>query len=76
MILGAEGVIALNETEAEHYCELGVDDDRIAIIPNGIDLANILDLPVRVISGQRGHRRSQEIVLYLGRLDLTKGSIS
>lgn len=74
VILGAEGVIALNETEAEHYRELGVDDDRIAIIPNGIDLAEYPDLPVRGnFRATWGISDHAKIVLYLGRLDPTKG---
>ena len=74
VILGAAGVIALNETEAERYRELGVDEDRIAIIPNGIDLAEYPDLPARGRFREKwGIDDATKIVLYLGRLDPTKG---
>ncbi len=74
MILGASGVIALNETEAERYRALGVDEEKIAIIPNGIDLTEYPDLPAR--GGFRaawGIEDAAKVVLYLGRLDPTKG---
>lgn len=74
VILGAEAVIALNETEAERYRELGVDDERIAIIPNGIDLDEYPDLPLRgKFRVKWGVDSDTKIVLYLGRLDPTKG---
>lgn len=74
VILGAAGVIALNETEAERYRALGVDEEKIAIIPNGIDFTEYPDLPAR--GGFRtkwGIDDTAKVVLYLGRLDPTKG---
>ncbi|MBP7411682.1 glycosyltransferase [Methanoculleus sp. 10] len=74
VILGAAGVIALNETEAERYRKLGVDEERIAIIPNGIDFAEYPDLPTRGrFRAAWGIDDATKVVLYLGRLDPTKG---
>ncbi len=74
VILGAAGVIALNETEAERYRALGVAEERIAIVPNGIDLAEYPDLPARGrFRAAWGIDDATKIVLYLGRLDPTKG---
>jgi glycosyltransferase involved in cell wall biosynthesis len=74
VILGAAGVIALNETEAERYRELGVADEKIAIVPNGIDLAEYPSLPVRgAFRAAWGIDAAAKVVLYLGRLDPTKG---
>ncbi|MDK2891501.1 MAG: hypothetical protein PWR21_2133 [Methanoculleus sp.] len=74
VILGAAGVIALNETEAGRYRDLGVADERIAIVPNGIDLAEYPDLPARGrFRAAWGIDDATKIVLYLGRLDPTKG---
>lgn len=74
VILGAAGVIALNETEAERYRDLGIADERIAIIPNGIDLAEYPDLPARGrFRAAWGIDDAAKVVLYLGRLDPTKG---
>jgi glycosyltransferase involved in cell wall biosynthesis len=74
VILGAAGVIALNETEAERYRSLGVDGEKIAIVPNGIDLAEYPDLPARGrFRAAWGIEDAAKFVLYLGRLDPTKG---
>ncbi|BBL67624.1 glycosyltransferase [Methanoculleus chikugoensis] len=74
VILGAAGVIALNETEAERYRELGVADEKIAIFPNGIDLAEYPSLPARGrFRAAWGIDDATKVVLYLGRLDPTKG---
>ncbi len=74
VILGAAGVIALNETEAECYRDLGVAEERIGIIPNGIDLAEYPDLPAHGrFRAAWGIDDATKVVLYLGRLDPTKG---
>jgi len=74
IIFGAAGVIALNETEAERYRSLGVDGEKIAIVPNGIDLAEYPNLPARGrFRAAWGIDAAAKVVLYLGRLDPTKG---
>lgn len=74
VILGAAGVIALNETEAEGYRTLGVDEEKIVIFPNGIDLAEHPELPARGRFRRAwGIDDAAKVVLYLGRLDPTKG---
>ncbi len=74
VILGASGVIALNETEAECYRALGVAEEKIAIFPNGIDPAEHSDLPARGrFRAAWGIDGAARVVLYLGRLDPTKG---
>lgn len=74
VILGAAGVIALNETEAERYRELGVADEKITVVPNGIDLEEYPSLPVRgAFRAAWGIDAAAKVVLYLGRLDPTKG---
>jgi len=74
VLLGAAGVIALNETEAERYRDLGIAPEKIAIVPNGIDLAEHPALPVRgEFRTAWGIGDDAKVVLYLGRLDPTKG---
>jgi len=71
---GAAGVIALNDTEAERYRELGVAEEKIAVIPNGIDFAEYPDPPARGrFRAGWGIGDATKVVLYLGRLDPTKG---
>jgi len=74
VILGAAGVIALNETEAARYRALGVAEKKIAIVPNGIDFAEYPNLPARgSFRAAWGIDGATKVVLYLGRLDPTKG---
>ena len=74
VILGAAGVIALNETEAARYRALGVAEKKIAIVPNGIDFAEYPNLPARGrFRAAWGIDGATKVVLYLGRLDPTKG---
>lgn len=70
----ASKVIAITPTEAEQYRSMGVDENRIQIVPNGIDLAEYDSLP------QKGEFRrkysiteNEKIILYLGRLHQSKG---
>ena len=74
ILLDAAGVIALNETEAERYRALGIAEEKIAIVPNGIDLAEYPNLPPRGrFRAAWGIDDATRVVLYLGRFDPTKG---
>ena len=71
---GVSKVIALSWVEAEQYKSMGVPDEKIAIIPNGIDLSEYADLaPKGSFKKKVGVKRNQRIVLYLGRIHKTKG---
>lgn len=70
----ASRVIALTKTEAEQVKTMGVKEDKIAIVPNGINLSEYDNLP------KKGEFRKQysipddeKIVLFLGRIDPIKG---
>jgi glycosyltransferase involved in cell wall biosynthesis len=45
ILKGSSKVIALNHTEAEAYRSMGVNKDKIEILPNGIDLSKFSNLP-------------------------------
>ena len=67
-------VIALNKIEAEQYKSAGVPSDKIAIIPNGIDLEEYSNLPPKgAFKKNFGLEETEKIVLYLGRLNEIKG---
>ncbi|WP_321421171.1 glycosyltransferase [uncultured Methanobacterium sp.] len=70
----ASCVIALNETELTEYNLLGVPIDKIRLIPNGINLEKFKNLPCRG-KFRKKHKigEDEKIVLYLGRLNQTKG---
>lgn len=70
----ASKVIALTETEAEQYKKMGVDEDEIEIVPNGIDLSEYNDLPERgEFRKKYGIKGEEKIILYLGRIHEIKG---
>jgi glycosyltransferase involved in cell wall biosynthesis len=74
LLKNASRVIALNHSEAEQYRAMGVPEEKIAIIPNGIDLSEYVNLPP-----EGAFRRTfnipenMKIILYLGRVHKTKG---
>jgi glycosyltransferase involved in cell wall biosynthesis len=74
IIRGASKVIALNQTEAAELRLFGVPNEKIAIIPNGVDLAEYSDLPSKGSFKEKfGLNKNEKIVLYLGRIHEIKG---
>lgn len=74
ILRNASKVMALTETEAEQFRSMGVDQDKIEIVPNGIDPSEYSDLPPR--GGwrhQHGIGKDDRLILYLGRIHETKG---
>jgi len=67
-------VIALNNVEAEQYKAMGVPEENIAIIPNGIDLSEYSELPPKgAFKKKFGIPEDRKIILYLGRIHKIKG---
>ena len=65
---------ALNEVEREQFIDLGVDPQRIAILPNGVDLDQYQSLPS--FTGFRARFDIPEeapIILFLARVNKIKG---
>ena len=74
ILKSASKVIALTKTEAEQYKKMGVDETKIEIVPNGIDLSEYENLPDKGIFRQKyGIKSNEKIVLYLGRIHKIKG---
>jgi len=74
ILRSASKVIALTETEADYYKKFLVPEDKIVIIPNGIDLEEYNNLPeYGKFRMKYGLTNSDKICLYLGRLNKTKG---
>jgi glycosyltransferase involved in cell wall biosynthesis len=74
LLRDASKVIALSEVEAQQYRNIGVSDERITVIPNGIDLSEYEVLPPRgSFKGKFGIKDEEKIVLYLGRIHRDKG---
>jgi len=67
-------VIALNNVEAEQYKAMGVPEEKIAIIPNGIDLSEYAELPPKGAFKKKFNiPEDRKIILYLGRIHKIKG---
>jgi glycosyltransferase involved in cell wall biosynthesis len=74
LLRSASKVIALSRVEAEQYKDMGVPEEKIAIIPNGIDLSEYADLPPKGCFREKfGIKEEEKIVLYLGRIHRVKG---
>jgi len=70
----ASKVIALSRVEAEQYRRMGVPEEKIAIIPNGIDLSEYAELPPKGAFRKKFNiPEERKIVLYLGRIHKIKG---
>ena len=67
-------VIAVTNVEAEQFKMLGIKENKIKVIPNGIDLAEYVNLPPKGnFKRKHGLTENQEIILYLGRIHKIKG---
>lgn len=74
ILFDATKVVALNETEKEDYKKMDVDEDKIEIIPNGIDLSEYNNLPENGRFRKKfGIKDEEKIFLYLGRIHQIKG---
>jgi len=74
ILKNASKVIALTQMEANQYKEMGVSEDRVKIVPNGIDLSEYDNLPNRgEFRNKYGIKSNEKIVLYLGRIHKIKG---
>lgn len=74
IIKNASKVIALSQMEAQQYKNMGVPDEKIEIIPNGIDLSEYANLPPKdCFRNKFNIDEGKKIILYLGRIHKTKG---
>jgi glycosyltransferase involved in cell wall biosynthesis len=74
LLKDASKVIALTPTEAEQYMSMGVPKEKIAIIPNGIDLSEYAELPPKGSFKKKFNiPEDRKIILYLGRIHKIKG---
>lgn len=70
----ASKVIALTKTEAEQYKNMGVDEDKIKIITNGVDSSKYINLPERGKFREKyGIEYDEKLISYIGRVHETKG---
>jgi glycosyltransferase involved in cell wall biosynthesis len=74
LLKDASKVIALSPVEADQYRRMGVPEEKIAIIPNGVDLSEYANLPPKgAFKKKLGIPEDRKVILYLGRIHRTKG---
>jgi len=74
VLKGASKVIALSRVEADQYRGMGVPEEKIEVIPNGIDLSEYAKLPLKGSFKKRLNiPEDKKLILYLGRIHKTKG---
>lgn len=67
-------MLALTEEEAAQYKVMGVPEEKITIIPNGIDLTTYNILPEKGLFKEKNHiPQENKVILYLGRIHKIKG---
>ena len=70
----ASKLVALTPMEAAQYRNMGISEDKIEIIPNGIELSEFDNLPERGEFRRKYYLNDvQKVILYLGRIHKTKG---
>ena len=70
----AAKTVVLNKAEADQHRERGVPEEKMAVIPNGIDLSEYSSLPPKERIKERFRiPRNKKIILCLGRLHKIKG---
>ena len=70
----ASKFIALTPIEAAQYRTVGINEDQIEIIPNGIDLSEFNNLPAKgEFRRKHGLGDNQRIILFVGRIHQAKG---
>jgi glycosyltransferase involved in cell wall biosynthesis len=74
MLKGAAKLIAVTPAETSQYRNVGVAEDRVEIVPNGIDLSEFAILPKKgEFRRKHGLGESEKVILFLGRIHMIKG---
>jgi len=74
ILRNASTAIALSQLEANQYKVVGVPEEKIEVIPNGIDLSEYADPPPKgSFRNKFAIDDNEKIVLYLGRIHKLKG---
>ncbi|MGB3345739.1 MAG: glycosyltransferase family 4 protein [Candidatus Humimicrobiia bacterium] len=66
-------LIAVSKVEVEQYKKIGVDDNKIVLIPNGLDVERFKNLPKHGQFREKHGIKENHIILFLGRIHKIKG---
>lgn len=74
LLTGANKLIALTNQEKEDYRKIGIQEDKITVIPNGINIDDFKLLPDRNNSREKfGVKENEILLLFIGRVHPKKG---
>ena len=74
LLRNASKVIAISKQEAKDFLSMGVPQEKIEVIPNGIDLSEYQNLPEKgAFKKKYSIDADEKIILYLGRIHQLKG---
>ena len=74
ILQGASKVFALTEVEKEQYLKMGVEEDRIEIVPLGINIEEYSDLPEEGIFREKFKiSKDDKLIIFIGRVHEIKG---
>jgi glycosyltransferase involved in cell wall biosynthesis len=74
LLQNASRCIAVSKVERDQYLKMGIPENKIEIIPNGIDVSEYETLPEHgKFRKKYGIAADEKIILYLGRLHKRKG---
>jgi glycosyltransferase involved in cell wall biosynthesis len=74
LLRNASKIITSSNKEAEQFLSIGIQKDRIAIIPNGVEIKEFEKLPLKGKFKEKYKILKEErFILYLGRLHRIKG---
>jgi glycosyltransferase involved in cell wall biosynthesis len=70
----AKKLIALTQIELEQYKSFGINEEKIEIVANGIDLKEFDNLPKKGnFKNKFGIKENESLILYLGQIHKVKG---
>lgn len=69
----ASQLIAVSNIEVDQYKQIGIPDEKIIVIPNGIDTESFRTLPKNGIFKKKYGISEKHVILFLGRLNEIKG---
>lgn len=73
LLRNSSKLLALTRSEAKKCAQLGIDQYKIAVIPNGIDPTDFSNVPEKDEFRSQYGINEQNIILYLGRVNRRKG---
>ena len=69
----ADRVTATSEAERRQLLEAGIDDNRVIVVPNPLDIGEFSDLPLREAFRRAHGLGNERLVLFLGKITPRKG---